>query len=70
MNPRIDWGGPAFPTPEQYYTTGITVREFFAAAALTGLLARKGVRFAQCGRLALDIADSVIKAINEDSHSR
>ena len=65
-NRHIEWGGAVFPTPDPCDYAGISAREYFAAAALTGLLARKGVRFAQCGRLAMDIADSVVKAINED----
>lgn len=35
-----DEGGPAFPVPEtdqNYYQSGMTLRDYFAAAALTGL---------------------------------
>ena len=36
---RLDISGQAFPVPEGFYSQGITVRDYFAAAALTGLLA-------------------------------
>jgi hypothetical protein len=43
----VDTGGSAYPTPDvyhpngqiQYGETGISARDYFAAAALTGLLA-------------------------------
>lgn len=33
-----DNGGPAFPCPPSHLSSGITLRDYFAAAALTGLL--------------------------------
>lgn len=46
-------GGPAFPVPEQpaEYTDGVqmrgmSLRDFFAAAALTGLIATTGMKHA------------------------
>ena len=67
MKQRINWGGPAFPPPDPCLHLGMTVREFLAAAALTGLLARKGVQLPLCGRLAVTVADSVLRALEEDS---
>ena len=64
---QINWGGPVCPTPHDCEQAGMTVREFFAAAALVALVARKDVKLTQCGRLALDIADIVLKAVKEDS---
>jgi len=44
---NIETGGPAFPVPDshhangqvQYGSNGMTLRDYFAAAALTGILA-------------------------------
>jgi hypothetical protein len=35
----INDGGPAFPTAFQMHSKGMTLRDYFAAAALQGLLA-------------------------------
>ncbi len=64
---EVNWGGPVFPTSDNCLYIGMTVREFFAGAALIGLLTQKEVKRAQCGRLALDIADMLLKAVKEDS---
>jgi hypothetical protein len=64
---QINWGGPVCPTPHDCDHIGMTVREFFAAAALIALVARKDVKLTQCGRLALDIADVVLEAVKEDN---
>lgn len=32
-------GGPAFPVPDRGVTRGMTLRDYFAAAALQGMLA-------------------------------
>jgi hypothetical protein len=40
MSKQIDNGGPAFPDGGQHnYTGGMTLRDYFAAAALQGILA-------------------------------
>ena len=39
MNNKINDGGPAFPADFQLYSTGMTLRDYFAASALNGLIA-------------------------------
>lgn len=46
MTDKIDDGGPAFPVAEDHkiasefpWTQGISMRDYFAAAALTGMMA-------------------------------
>lgn len=43
MSTEIDDGGPAFPTPDFHlaHERGMSLRDYFAAAALTGLLAHE-----------------------------
>ena len=36
----INDGGPAFPTAFQLHSKGMTMRDYFAAAALQGLMAK------------------------------
>ena len=40
MSNKINDGGPAFPADFQLYSTGMTLRDYFAAAALQGLMAK------------------------------
>ena len=68
-------GGPAFPCPEterHYKDEGMTLRDYFAAKAMQGLLARESTgafNFEACPndpwRVALwayDVADQMLKA--------
>jgi len=43
MNNKINDGGPAFPADFQLYSTGMTLRDYFAAAALQGNLASQSI---------------------------
>lgn len=62
-------GGPAFP--EFYNTTsgimskqgsGLTVRDYFAAAALNGMLSRDSGPSMDVGQAAYDYADELLAA--------
>ena len=69
-------GGPAFPTPRyergDMYSLGMTLRDYFAAKAMQGLIARESTgafNFEACPndpwRVALwayDVADQMLKA--------
>jgi hypothetical protein len=69
-------GGPAFPTPRyergDMYSLGMTLRDYFAAKAMEGLIARESTgafNFEACPndpwRVALwayDVADQMLKA--------
>ena len=39
MSNKTNDGGPAFPADFQLYSTGMTLRDYFAAAALQGMMA-------------------------------
>ncbi len=67
----IDYGGPAFPrpcgeNPDDYNDDqrGMTMRDYFAAAALTGMLANsaKEYTFENAAQSAYLMADMMIKA--------
>ena len=60
MNNQINDGGPAFPTPAGIqHNDGITLRDYFAAAALQGLLAYDGDCSTAIG-LAYHTADAML----------
>lgn len=67
MKPTFD-GGPAFPMPsgpENVYEHGMTLRDYFAAAALTGMLASDPegtLRPDSAARSALRYADAMLAA--------
>lgn len=77
MTSKIDDGGPAFPFAQTDFP-GLTKRDYFAAAALTGLLANSeavhagaeptnsclftGKMFADYAGLAVKMADAMIAA--------
>lgn len=50
MKPKIDHGGPAFPTPDcsnwdgPMRTSGMTLRQWYAGEALKGILAAEPIR--------------------------
>ena len=43
MSQPINDGGPAFPTAFQMHSKGMTLRDYFAAAALQGNLASQSI---------------------------
>jgi hypothetical protein len=45
MSNKINDGGPAFPADFQLYSTGMTLRDYFAAAALQGVLSNHEAYF-------------------------
>jgi len=45
MSDKINDGGPAFPADFQLYSTGMTLRDYFAAAALQGVLSNHEAYF-------------------------
>ena len=61
MNSNIETGGPAFP---QGMHNGMTLRDYFAAKALQGLLSDSEVRGsgAEFAKRSYDLADAMIKA--------
>ena len=84
MNTKPDCGGPAFPTPMVNSPNdgvvpvtafgefgGITIRDYFAGKALTGLLAMCAGEGVVCGtyddaaKVAYKHADAMMKARNE-----
>ena len=76
MSDSIETGGPAFPLPfphkqVQYVPMrdGMTLRDYFAAKALQGLLAYPGggdIGFASIAQDAYDYADAMLNARGED----
>lgn len=62
-------GGPAFPTPRyergDMYSIGMTLRDYFAAKALQGMLAENGggpMRNNTLAEFSYEIADAMLKA--------
>jgi hypothetical protein len=59
----INDGGPAFPTPVGIqHNDGMTLRDYFAAAALQGLMASRNFLDEYDGQYVYEIADAVLKA--------
>lgn len=54
-----------YPTDPNALADGMTKREFFAAAALQGLLAREPAYVHRGAARAVQYADALIKALNE-----
>ena len=76
MNKNIDNGGPAFPVPpiqhsNGFYSTGegMSIRDYFAAAALQGLLSSIEPNQLWCGEdvavTCYRTADTMLKARKE-----
>jgi hypothetical protein len=58
-------GGSAFPTTVHVYEKGMSLRDYFAAQALTGMLARppeEGLSMMDRAITAYDYADAMLKA--------
>jgi hypothetical protein len=75
LNPIKDGGGPAFPfeaTSLNFAAKGMTLRDYFAAKAMQGLIARESsgaFNFEACpndpwrvAQWAYDVADEMLKA--------
>ncbi len=63
MSAPINDGGPAFPTPVGIqHNDGMTLRDYFAAAALQGLMASRNFLDEYDGQYVYEIADAVLKA--------
>jgi hypothetical protein len=62
-------GGPAFPTPRyernDMYSLGMTLRDYFAAKAMQGMLTRPGsITLIDDANFAYKMADALLKARN------
>ena len=66
-----DTGGPAFPSNHDneygYPAKGMTLRDYFAAKAMQGVLSGIAARadtflYAECAGLAYEMADAMLKA--------
>ena len=62
MSNKINDGGPAFPADFQLYSTGMTLRDYFAAAALQGNLIEPTASNDDVAKWAYSLADAMIKA--------
>ena len=63
MSEPINDGGPAFPTPAGIqHNDGMTLRDYFAAAALQGLMASRNFLDEYDGKYVYEIADAMLKA--------
>jgi hypothetical protein len=64
-------GGPAFPTeralPEQ--RSGMTLRDYFAAKAMQGLLANNNIGAQQLAQAAYVVADAMLE-VRDYEHPR
>jgi hypothetical protein len=63
MSQPINDGGPAFPTAFQMHSKGMTLRDYFAADALHGLLALDNYgKWDELAKCSYRISDAMIKA--------
>lgn len=65
MKEHQDSGGPAFPLPDRYNNAGMTLRDYFAAQALNGMLAARaaeGFTIEAFARDAYATADAMLAA--------
>ena len=60
MSKEFDTGGPAFPTGTAFQ--GMTLRDYFAAKAMQGLIANGAVSPVDAAKAAYIVADSMLKA--------
>lgn len=64
MSERND-GGPAFPYPSEYWGNGqpgMSLRDWFAGMAISGLLADPGMKPEDAVEIAFQAADAMLKA--------
>ena len=60
---QMNTGGPAFPSAdfEQHEYTGMTLRDYFAAKAMQGMLsASENYQTRELARYAFDVADAML----------
>lgn len=71
MTQQVDDGGPAFPVAEDHrvadsipWTSGMSLRDYFAAAASQGLLAQtdRAISAAEIARQSFVMADAMLKS--------
>jgi hypothetical protein len=68
MSATINDGGPAFPVPSLAVGSGMTLRDYFAAAALQGIISDASISASYkeegelVSRSAYYFADSMLKA--------
>ena len=68
MSQPIDDGGPAFPLNDPLKSTGMTLRDYFAAAALQGFISDTSIPASikvdatLLSRSAFQVADAMLKA--------
>jgi hypothetical protein len=63
MRVPINDGGPAYPTPAGIqHNDGMTLRDYFAAAALQGNLIEPTVSNDEVAKYAYSLADAMLKA--------
>lgn len=62
MSNKINDGGPAFPADFQLYSTGMTLRDYFAAAIMQGLMSSQCQVDDPYPIYAYRIADAMLKA--------
>ncbi len=56
-------GGPAFPTPaHNLQNDGMTLRDYFAAKAMQGLIANNNIDAQQIAHAAYIVADAMLRA--------
>ena len=61
---KKETGGPAFPRGEIQTAPGMTLRDYFAAKAMQGILF-EGLDENQTARHAYEIADAMLEARNQ-----
>jgi len=63
MTTPINDGGPAFPVPYEFMGTGMSLRDYFAAKAMQGMLADPDVTpNMRTAQTAYEMADAMLRA--------
>lgn len=63
LDNNYETGGPAFPTETDFhFFHGMTLRDYFAAKAMQGVVHRSVVDESMCAKWAYEMADAMIKA--------
>ena len=62
MSQPINDGGPAYPVPSLAVSSGMTIRDYFAAAALQGNLIEPTASNDDVAKWAYSLADAMLKA--------
>ena len=67
LDNNYETGGPAFPTETDFhFFHGMTLRDYFAAKAMQGVVHRSVVDESMCAKWAYEMADAMLVA-REDS---